>query len=69
MVAGQNVAGQYLMVFYIYDTFGHQEEEEASEGSIKGSIKGWKLRREDCCSEFREELRQALGGREGLQGN
>lgn len=68
MVAGQNVAGQYHMVFYIYDKFGHQEE-EASEGSIEGSIKGWKLRREDCCSEFREELRQALGGSEGLQGN
>lgn len=68
MVAGQNVAGQYHMVFYIYDTFGHQDK-EASEGSIKGSIKGWKLRREDCCSEFREELRQALGGSEGLQGN
>lgn len=68
MVAGQNVAEQYHTVFYIYDTFGHQEE-EASEGSIKGSIKGWKLRREDCCSEFRKELRRALGGREGLQGN
>lgn len=68
MVAGQNVAGQYHMVFYIYDTFGHQDK-EASEGSTEGSIKGWKLRREDCCSEFREELRQALGGSEGLQGN
>lgn len=44
MVAGQSVAGQYHMVFYIYDTSGH-EEEEASEGSIKGSIKGWKKRR------------------------
>lgn len=36
---------------------------------LKASIKGWKLKREDCCSEFREELRQALGRSEGLQGN
>ena len=29
-------------------------------------IKWWKLKREDCCVEFRVELRQALGGSEEL---
>lgn len=27
-------------------------------------MKWWKLKKEKCCSEFRKELRQALGGRE-----
>ena len=26
----------------------------------------WKLKKEDCCEEFREEIRRALGGKEGL---
>ena len=27
-------------------------------------IKWWKLKKEDCCEEFREEIRRALGGKE-----
>ena len=29
-------------------------------------IKLWKLKEEDCCEEFREEIRRALGGEEEL---
>ena len=29
-------------------------------------IKWWKLKKEDCCEEFREEIRRALGGKEEL---
>ena len=29
-------------------------------------IKWWKLKKEDCCEEFREEIRRALGGEEEL---
>ena len=27
-------------------------------------VKWWKPKKEDCCEEFREEIRRALGGRE-----
>ena len=29
-------------------------------------IKWWKLKKKDCCEEFREEIRGALGGKEEL---
>ena len=29
-------------------------------------IKWWKLKKEDCSEEFREEIRRALGGKDGL---
>ena len=29
-------------------------------------IKWWKFKKEDCCEEFREEIRRALGGKEEL---
>ena len=29
-------------------------------------VKWWKLKKEDCCEEFREEIRWALGGEEEL---
>ncbi|KAK3568982.1 hypothetical protein QTP86_021607 [Hemibagrus guttatus] len=38
------------------------EEEDRSEIEIEKKTKWWKLKKEECCEEFRQKLRQALGG-------
>ncbi|KAK3543242.1 hypothetical protein QTP70_014104 [Hemibagrus guttatus] len=37
-------------------------EEDRSEIEIEKKTKWWKLKKEECCEEFRQKLRQALGG-------
>ncbi|KAK3537277.1 hypothetical protein QTP70_006997 [Hemibagrus guttatus] len=41
------------------DFNGHAEEEVKD---IEKKTKWWKLKKEECCEEFRQKLRQALGG-------
>ncbi|XP_065668148.1 uncharacterized protein LOC136088371 [Hydra vulgaris] len=43
------------------DGFGDEEEEE-SESRAEPKIRWWKLKDEDCCLKFRDDVRQALGG-------
>ena len=45
------------------DDFGDQEAED-SKGRAKDQMV--EMKNEDCCEKFREEIRRALGGREGL---
>ena len=62
MIAGDNVANQHRL-FVCRMTL---ETRKRMITKAEPRIKWWKLKKEDCCEEFREEIRRALGGEEGL---
>ena len=62
MIAGGIVAKQHrLLVCWVT-----LETNKPKIANVGPRITWWKLKKEDCCEEFREEIRRALGGREGL---
>ena len=62
MITGDNVAKQHrLLVCRIT-----LETNKRKITKAEPRIKWWKLKKEDCCEEFREEIRRALGGKEEL---
>ena len=63
MVAGDNVAKQHRL-WVCRMTL---ETRKRNTSMAEPMIKWWKLRKKDCCEEFREEIRGALGGKEELQ--
>ena len=64
VIAGESVARQHRMV--VCKMTVEAKRKKAKGGKIERKIKWWKLKREECGAEFREEVRQALGGREEL---
>eukprot|EP00064_Thunnus_orientalis_P008757 superscaffoldBa00001066_g8780 len=62
VVAGENVVWQHRMVVCRMTL----ETKKKKRVKVKPRIIWWKLKREDCCVELREELRWALGGSEEL---
>ena len=63
VIAGDNVAKQHrLLVCWMT-----LETRKRRITKAEPRIKWWKLKNEDCCEEFREEIRRALGGEEELQ--
>ena len=59
VIAGDNVAQQHLL-FVCRMTL---ETRKRNTTKAEPRIKWWKLKKEDCCEEFREEIRWALGGK------
>ncbi|KAK3530651.1 hypothetical protein QTP86_030917, partial [Hemibagrus guttatus] len=53
VVVGESVARQHRMVMC---------KTKRSKIEIEKKTKWWKLKKEECCEEFRQKLRQALGG-------
>ncbi|KAK3566834.1 hypothetical protein QTP86_004561 [Hemibagrus guttatus] len=45
-----------------YKSGGRRTQMKRSKIEIKKKTKWWKLKKEECCEEFRQKLRQALGG-------
>lgn len=62
VVTGESVARQHRMVVCRMTL----EIKKRKRVKVEPRIKWWKLKKEDCCVEFRVELRQALGGSEEL---
>ena len=62
VIAGDNVAKQHQLLVCRM-TLGTKMRKKAK---AEPRIKWWKLKKEDCCGEFREEIRRALGGKDGL---
>ena len=62
VIAGENVAKQHRLVV------SRMTLETKTRKMVKAEpkIKWWKLKNEECCVEFREEIREVLGGREEL---
>ncbi|WP_438523343.1 hypothetical protein, partial [Cetobacterium sp.] len=54
---GESVARQHRMVVCRMTLVCKKKRSE-----IEKKTKCWKLKKEDCCVEFRQTLRQALGG-------
>ncbi|KAK3561622.1 hypothetical protein QTP86_010757 [Hemibagrus guttatus] len=53
VVVGESVARQHRMTLMVCKT---------KRSKIEKKTKWWKLKKEECCEEFRQKLRQALGG-------
>ena len=62
VVAGDNVAKQHRLLVCRMTL----ETRKRRITKAEPRIKWWKLRKEDCCEEFREAIRRALGGEEEL---
>ena len=62
VIAGDNVANQHRLLVCRMTLETNKRKIVKAEPRIKW----WKLKKEDCCEEFREEIRRALGGEEGL---
>ena len=62
VIAGDNVAKQHRLLVCRMTL----ETRKRWTTKAEPRIKWWKLKKEDCCEEFREEIRQALGGKEEL---
>ena len=62
MIAGDNVAKQHRLLVCRMTL----ETRKRRTTKAEPRIKWWKLKKEDCCGEFREEIRRALGGKEEL---
>ena len=62
MIAGDNVAKQRRLLVCRMTL----ETKKRNITKAEPRIKWWKLKKEDCCEEFREEIRRNLGGREEL---
>ncbi|KAK3510341.1 hypothetical protein QTP70_004927 [Hemibagrus guttatus] len=60
VVVGEIVARQHRMVVCRMTLMVCKKKR--SEIEIEKKTKWWKLKKEDCCEEFRQKLRQALGG-------
>ena len=60
MIAGDNVAKQHRLLVCRMTL----ETKKGKIAKAEPRIKWWKLKKEDCCEEFREEIRRALGGKE-----
>ncbi|KAK3563354.1 hypothetical protein QTP86_021834 [Hemibagrus guttatus] len=55
VVVGESVARQHRMTLMVC-------KKKRSKIEIEKKTKWWKLKKEECCEEFRQKLRQALGG-------
>ena len=62
MIAGDNVAKQHRLLVCRMTL----ETRKRRTTKAEPRIKWWKLKKVDCCEEFREEIRRALGGKEEL---
>ena len=62
MIAGDNVAKQHRLLVCRMNL----ETKKRKLAKAEPMIKRWKLKKEDCYQEFREEIRRALGGEEEL---
>ena len=62
VIAGDNVAKQYRLLVCMMTLETNTRKITKAEPMIIW----WKLNKEDCCDEFREEIRRALGGNEEL---
>ena len=62
VIAGDNVAKQHRLLVCRMTL----ETRKWRITKAEQRIKWWKLKKEDCCEEFREEIRRALGGEEEL---
>ena len=62
VIAGDNVAKQHRLLVCRMT----METRKRRITKAEPRIKWWKLKKEDCCEEFREEIRRALGGEEEL---
>ncbi|KAK3515924.1 hypothetical protein QTP86_021051, partial [Hemibagrus guttatus] len=60
VVVGESVARQHRMVVCRMTLMVYKKKR--SEIEIEKKTKWWKLKKEECCEEFRQKLRQALGG-------
>ncbi|KAK3527310.1 hypothetical protein QTP86_020239, partial [Hemibagrus guttatus] len=60
VVVGESVARQHRMVVCRMTLMVCKKK--TSKIEIEKKIKWWKLKKEECCEEFRQKLRQALGG-------
>ncbi|KAK3514140.1 hypothetical protein QTP70_005072 [Hemibagrus guttatus] len=60
VVVGESVARQHRMVVCRMTLMVCKKKR--SEIEIEKKTKWWKLKNEECCEEFRQKLRQALGG-------
>ena len=62
MIARDNVAKQHRLLMCRMTL----ETRKRRITKAEPRIKWWKMKKEDCCEEFREEIRRALGGEEEL---
>ena len=62
MIAGNNVANQHRLLVCRMTL----ETKNRKITKAEPRIKLWKLKKQDCCEDFREEIRQALDGKEEL---
>ena len=62
VIAGDNVAKQHRLLVCRMTL----ETRKRRTTKAEPRIKWWKLKKEDCCEEFREEIRRALDGKEEL---
>ena len=62
MVTGETVDRQHQMVVCSIILV----VKERKRAKVEQRIKWWKLKKEDCCKDFRERLKQTLGGHEEL---
>ena len=62
VIAGDNVAKQHRLLVCRMTL----ETRKRMITKAEPRIKWWKLKKEDCCEELREEIRRALGGKEEL---
>ena len=60
--SGDNVAKQHQLLVCRMTL----ETKKRNITKAEPRLKWWKLKKEDCCEEFREEIRRALGGKEEL---
>ncbi|KAK3524991.1 hypothetical protein QTP86_012202 [Hemibagrus guttatus] len=58
VVVGESVARQHRMVVFRMTLMVCKK----NRSEIEKKTKWWKLKKEECCEEFRQKLRQALGG-------
>ncbi|KAK3561329.1 hypothetical protein QTP86_030628 [Hemibagrus guttatus] len=67
VVVGESVARQHWMVVCRITLMVCKKKRSKIE--IEKKTKWWKLKKEECCEEFRQKLRQALGGQVVLPDN
>ncbi|MCJ8736419.1 hypothetical protein PDJAM_G00257940 [Pangasius djambal] len=61
VVVGESVARQHRMVVFRMTLMVCKRKRSKIE--IQKKTKWWKLKKEECCEDFRQKLRQALGGK------
>ncbi|MCJ8733955.1 hypothetical protein PDJAM_G00229720 [Pangasius djambal] len=60
LVVGESVARQHMMMMCRMSLMVCKRKRSKTE--IEQKTKWWKLKKEECCEDFRQKLRQALGG-------